>query len=311
MNDSKQKKVRESAAKTETASGTAPAADSVQSSDSVQEKERENRTIGTVGYRLKPAARKRLFSRKWMYPATYLAAAAIILALMWWIQDLRGPETGNRTEEAAEIVRSEETVQEGEEALPAGAPAERMQWPADPAEAEVVMPFYDPAAPGDEKQAAILQQGNRYTPNTGIVMAREDNAAFDVRAAMSGEVTRSEKVPAVGNLVEITHEDGLKTIYYSLTDVAVRTGDRVTQGDLIGKAGRNELGKDFGVHLHFEVHKDGEPVNPAMLLGDPADAGQTGETGLTDNAGRPDAAGDSADNAGKETDAAEQTMPQE
>lgn len=290
----KKEKVPESAAKTETAP------DSVQDSGSARpakpEQEKEILTgIPSVGHRPRSTARKPLYSRKWMVPATYLAAAAIILALMWVIQDLRSTGTEPQTEEAAEDVRD---VQDGqplpeEEALPAGAPVERMQWPADPGETEVVMPFYDPAAGNEEKQAAILQQGNRYTPNTGIVLAREDNETFDVRAALSGEVTRAEKVPTVGNLVEITHEDGLKTIYYSLADVEVKPGDKVAQGDRIGKAGRNELGKAFGVHLHFEVHKDGEPVNPATLLeypdtagpaapgGEPGQAGEPGETGGT------------------------------
>lgn len=270
MSDNKQKKAREPVAKIE------PAADSARETDAAQpaDKEKEIRAGNPAGSdRPRTAGRKPFFSRKWMYPATYLAAAAIILALMWVVQDLRSPETETNAVEES-IGGEEQRLPEGEEALPAGAPAEQPQWPADPSEADVVMPFYDPASTNHEKQAAILQQGNRYTPNTGIVLAREDNETFDVRAALSGEVTRSENVPAVGNLVEITHEDGLRTIYYSLADVEVRAGDTVAQGDRIGKAGRNELGKDFGVHLHFEVHKDGEPVNPAMWLGDPGEAGE-------------------------------------
>jgi len=276
MSDIKKKeKTPESAAKIE------PAPDSARNAGSVRPEERQEeqeiRAGGPgIGYRPRSTARKPLFPRKWMIPATYLAAAAIILALMWVIQDLRDTETETETETVAENVQDVQQTQplpEEEEALPAGAPAERMQWPADPDEIEVVMPFYDPASGNEEKQAAILQQGNRYTPNTGLVLAREDNGTFDVRAALSGEVTRAEKVPTVGNLVEITHEDGLKTIYYSLADVEVKPGDRVAQGDRIGKAGRNELGKEFGVHLHFEVHKDGEPVNPATLLEDPAGGG--------------------------------------
>lgn len=266
MSDSKQKKPRETVAKLESAA------------ESAQETEREKENQAGAGQRPGGTGRKPLFARKWMYPATYLAAAAIILALMWVVQDLRTPEPAG--EDLAETVPAgQEAPAAEEEALPAGAPAEQMAWPADPGETEVVMPYYDAAATNDEKQSAILQQGNTFTPNTGIVLAREDNGTFDVRAALSGEVTRAEKVPAVGNLVEITHEDGLKTIYYSLADVEVRKGDTVNQGDRIGKAGRNELGKDFGVHLHFEVHKDGEPVNPAMLLGEPDLSGQPGDAG--------------------------------
>lgn len=280
MSDNDKKKAREAAGKIESAANPAQTPDSAQSAE-------QGKTGPIPGsYRPRSSARKPIFARKWMYPATYLAAAAIILALMWVVQDLRKPAP-DQADVVVNQTEGEEEAAVEEEALPAGAPAEHMQWPADPGEADVVVPYYDASATPDEKQAAIMQQGNRFAPNTGIVMAREDNGAFDVYAALSGEVTRSEKVPAVGNLVEITHEDGLRTIYYSLSDVEVRQGDAVAQGDRIGKAGRNEMGKDFGVHLHFEVHKDGEPVNPAMLLGEPEATGAAG-TGQSEAADQTD-----------------------
>lgn len=289
MSDNKQKKAREVAGKIESA------ADPAQTPDTAQGAEQGKTGPVPGSYRPRSSARKPIFARKWMYPATYLAAAAIILALMWVVQDIRKPAP-DQADPVAEQAEQQAQLPADEDALPAGAPAEHMQWPADPGEADVVMPYYDAAATHDEKQSAIMQQGNRFAPNTGIVMAREDNGAFDVRAALSGEVTRSEKVPAVGNLVEITHEDGLRTIYYSLADVEVRQGDAVAQGDRIGKAGRNEMGKDFGVHLHFEVHKDGEPVNPAMLLGEPGAADADADMAEVDTeAGAEAEPGDDAD----------------
>jgi stage II sporulation protein Q len=100
----------------------------------------------------------------------------------------------------------------------------------------------------------------------GVDLASADNKAFDVVAAMSGKVTLVEIHPTNGNVVEITHPNGLRTIYQSLGDVQVNNGDEVKQGTIIAKAGRNELEKDEGVHLHFEVRDNEKPVNPNLFL---------------------------------------------
>ncbi len=222
-------------------------------------------TTSTRTSQTQQSAWKRWMGKKWVFPATYMAAAAIILALMWVIQDY-----GKQNVQDQQSLESQEQSELAEtalpDALPVGAVLEELQWPASRDEVKVSRPFYDSAASNEDKQAAIVVQGNKFMANTGVSLAREDDQPFDVLAAMSGKVTRSENVPSVGNLVEITHNDGLVTIYYSLAEVAVVKGDDVKAGDVIAKAGRNELEKDLGVHLHFEVHKGGEPVNPESLI---------------------------------------------
>jgi stage II sporulation protein Q len=90
-----------------------------------------------------------------------------------------------------------------------------------------------------------------------------------VVAALSGKVTAVDQNPVVGNLVEITHSNGLVTVYQSLSDVIVAKNADVKKGDVIAKAGRNELEKQEGIHLHFEVRQgaDGPALNPETLLG--------------------------------------------
>lgn len=216
---------------------------------------------------------RKMLSKKWVFPATYVTAAAIILALMWVIQDW-GKTDLNTDGLDLDSTQLEETVGGGtpENAVPVHTAVESMIWPVENRdEVEVIMPFFEPGASNEEKQAAILQQDDTYMPNTGIALARPDNATFNVTAALSGTVTRAENVPSVGNLVEISHDDGLVTIYYSLDELKVAKGDKVKQGDVIAKAGRNELEKNLSVHLHFEVHKNGEPVNPETLIAQAAD----------------------------------------
>ena len=63
-----------------------------------------------------------------------------------------------------------------------------------------------------------------------------------------------------GNLITINHGYGYKTQYAHLLKFAVRTGQKVKRGQVIGYVGNT--GKSTGSHLHYEVLKNGEPTDP-------------------------------------------------
>ncbi|MCL6456815.1 MAG: M23 family metallopeptidase [Gorillibacterium sp.] len=218
----------------------------------------------------KPAsAWKRLLAKKWAYPAIYMAAAAIIISLMWLYQGADGGKTPGKDLGLQTGKTGQETVQKNNDpdALPVNGTVEQMRWPVtDPSELNTAMSYYDNAAGPEEKAAAIIQYGDTSYPSTGIDLVREDNQTFDVLAAKSGKVTAVEQSPVVGNLVEITHADGLVTVYQSLDEVKVAKDAEVKAGDVIAKAGRNDMEKDVGVHLHFEVRDGENTVNPTSLL---------------------------------------------
>ncbi len=67
-----------------------------------------------------------------------------------------------------------------------------------------------------------------------------------------------------GNHVIVDHGNGLQTLYAHMTYSTVAVGDKVTQGQVIGKMGRsgNVRGKT-GIHLHFEVRKNGVKKVPS------------------------------------------------
>lgn len=74
------------------------------------------------------------------------------------------------------------------------------------------------------------------------------------------EVKRSGKGP--GNIVEIGHDGGYRTLYAHLQDIVVRKGERVKAGRKIADVGMS--GNSFAPHLHYEVHRDSlvlDPVN--------------------------------------------------
>ena len=213
---------------------------------------------------------KKMLSKRWVFPAAYLAAAAIILTLVWVYQDasqkpLNQEAVVTESDKGTETKTGAEGKQE--EAVEVVANSQNMIWPvAADAEVTVVKPFYDDKAPAEEHQAAMVQYNDTFTPNLGIDLARKDDQTFDVQAALDGKVTRVEDHPVNGTVVEITHPGDLKTVYQSLSGVKVEQGKEVKQGDTIASAGRSEFEKDLGNHLHFEVYEGDSLANPEKFL---------------------------------------------
>ncbi len=71
-------------------------------------------------------------------------------------------------------------------------------------------------------------------------------------------VKRSRK--GYGNMIIIDHGYGYETLYAHMSKFNVRQGQKVKRGDVIGYVG--STGLSMAPHLHYEVHKDGRPVNP-------------------------------------------------
>lgn len=104
---------------------------------------------------------------------------------------------------------------------------------------------------------------NEWRVHTGIDISTEEGAK--VYAAADGTVSRVYNDPLHGKSVEITHEGGIVSVYSNLaaTDIAVKEGDAVTLGSLIGLVGDtslSELAEES--HLHFAVKVEGVSVNP-------------------------------------------------
>lgn len=70
-----------------------------------------------------------------------------------------------------------------------------------------------------------------------------------------------------GTVVEISHENGLVSVYKSLTSANVKVGDKVSAGQTIGVAGNTMAQEQSqGNHLHFELVKNGKKINPNEYL---------------------------------------------
>jgi murein DD-endopeptidase MepM/ murein hydrolase activator NlpD len=70
-----------------------------------------------------------------------------------------------------------------------------------------------------------------------------------------------------GNTAVVEHLPGVYSLYYHLSVISVKKGDRIEAGDPIGRVGMTGLAT--GPHLHWEVRVDGIPVDPDELLKQP------------------------------------------
>ena len=85
-----------------------------------------------------------------------------------------------------------------------------------------------------------------------------------IKAADGGTVTFAGYKGSYGNLVIITHDNGMQTYYAHNSSLLVSAGQKVYQGQAIAKAG--STGRSTGVHCHFEVRVRGTAVNPLNYL---------------------------------------------
>jgi len=94
----------------------------------------------------------------------------------------------------------------------------------------------------------------------GLDLAAEKGTP--VKATADGIVEKAEYKPeGYGRFLVIMHNDEYTTLYAQLSEMNVKVGDKVKKGEVIGAVGSS--GMSTAPHLHYEVRKDGEPVDPA------------------------------------------------
>jgi murein DD-endopeptidase MepM/ murein hydrolase activator NlpD len=108
-----------------------------------------------------------------------------------------------------------------------------------------------------------------YRPHHGVDYAAAQGTP--VVAVADGTVVFRGWQGGYGNLIRLRHGGGRETVYGHLSKFAdgIRSGSRVSQGQLIGRVGRTGLAT--GPHLHFEVVMNGQQVDPLHLKSLPGD----------------------------------------
>jgi murein DD-endopeptidase MepM/ murein hydrolase activator NlpD len=110
--------------------------------------------------------------------------------------------------------------------------------------------------------------GERFHPILGYVRFHDGvdlatAAGTPITAAADGRVVGAGWHGGYGQQVQIAHANGLETSYGHMSRIAARVGEFVRKGEVIGYVG--STGLSTGPHLHFEVMRNGRPVNPMSV----------------------------------------------
>lgn len=85
-----------------------------------------------------------------------------------------------------------------------------------------------------------------------------------IYAAADGKVIRASENGGYGLFVHISHNETYETFYAHLNHISVNVGDIVKKGDVIG--GMGTTGRSTGVHLHYEIKRNGEFIDPYLYM---------------------------------------------
>lgn len=108
------------------------------------------------------------------------------------------------------------------------------------------------------------RQGGRGHPGVDIAVAQ----GSAIRASGAGTVLEAGEDPVYGRFVRISHGGGYESLYGHASEVLVRARQRVEADQVIALSG--STGVSTGPHLHFEIRKDGTPVDPGTLVRHPS-----------------------------------------
>jgi murein DD-endopeptidase MepM/ murein hydrolase activator NlpD len=89
-------------------------------------------------------------------------------------------------------------------------------------------------------------------------------AGSPARASAAGKVVTAGWSGGYGRMVEIEHSSGFTTRYAHLSKIGVKIGQQVAGGEEIGKVGSS--GRSTGPHLHYEIRRNGEAIDPLRFL---------------------------------------------
>jgi len=123
--------------------------------------------------------------------------------------------------------------------------------------------------PSAASKRITSKYGNRLHPvlkvyklHTGIDIGA--GSGTNILASNSGKVIKAQYNSAYGNMIIIDHGGGMSTLYAHASKLLVSVGQTVNRGDVIAKVG--STGYSTGPHLHFEVRKNGSPVDPMPYI---------------------------------------------
>ena len=200
--------------------------------------------------------KKKLVLRPYVLPLFYILLVIFLMNLSTGVLYKEIPQEDNLEYVNEEIFENTLPVMKEEE--------EVVSNPYNGDNVQVIVGYYNYQGNEIEQEGAIINYESTYLQNSGLTYS--SNSKFDVIAIMDGEVTKVYNNEVLGNIVEITHDNDIVSIYQVLDNVIVKVHDKVNKGDKIAESGTSKI-YNTNYNLHFEVLKNGNIQNPNAILG--------------------------------------------
>ncbi|MBQ9318615.1 MAG: M23 family metallopeptidase [Bacilli bacterium] len=124
----------------------------------------------------------------------------------------------------------------------------------------IVKNYYNVNDDEETQQNSLLFYGDTYIQSSGVSYGLDEQ--FEVLSILNGKVTDIKEDDILGNVITIEHDNDIISVYQSVTDILVKVGDEVNQGDVIAKSSTSNIATDLGNHLYFELIINGVNVDP-------------------------------------------------
>lgn len=196
-----------------------------------------------------------------------VAVCALIIGVSGYFFFSDASEEQSQIAESLSVPTQAQTDAAQMEELPAKEPQEQPHTPAKTAVEETVLPVTGQLLQDFSVDKLAYNQTTRdWRIHGGVDLTAQ--LGQQVKAARSGTVMAVYEDEYYGNTVVLQHADGYTTTYSGLAEeVPVSAGEHVTAGQTIATVGTTALvEKALEPHLHFEVSKNGEPIDPAGFL---------------------------------------------
>ncbi len=204
--------------------------------------------------------------KPFMVPVVYVLSLTMLIASVYFIEEA----ISGRVFKSENIEDTKDNTEEVLEEAPVN------DMPVVNTEPQIIRPFvnenvkavrnfYNKDADNSTQENSIIYYGDTYMQNSGIDYA--GNGEFEVVSILDGTITEIKDDEIMGKTIKIQHNNELVSVYQSMGTVNFKVNDTVGQGAIIGNSGENNIGKDLGSHLHFELYYKGKIVNPDDYFG--------------------------------------------
>ena len=205
--------------------------------------------------------------KPFVVPAVYILSLAMLLTSVYFIEKIIN-NVVFKSEDVTEVEEVEDVVSEDTDVtndMPVVNTEPQIIKPYVNESVKVVKNYYDYQADNASQEESILYYGDTYMQNSGIDYASD--AEFEVVSILDGVITEIVDDESMGKTVKIKHSNDLVSVYQSMGTVDFKVNDNIGQGAIIGVSGENNISRDLGNHLHFELYYKGNVVNPDDYYG--------------------------------------------